>query len=143
MKIIWISILIAGIAAAQNPVQWTLSGAPAKPGRSTALLKAVIEPGWHLYGLYQLEDGPKATRIWVPEGQAFEAAGEVKSPKPLRTRDPNFNLEVEYYEGTAAFRIPVRLSTAPAAPLSVKVYFQSCNDKLCLPPRTVTVTAAR
>jgi thiol:disulfide interchange protein DsbD len=143
MRLLCLIIATAAISTAQNPIQWTLSLAPVKSGRATARLKGVIERGWYLYGLTQLEDGPKATRIWLPQGQAFQSSGELKSPKPLRKYDQNFNLDVEYYENEVTFQIPVRRDSAATSPLNVKVYFQSCNDKLCLPPRTVTVTAAK
>jgi thiol:disulfide interchange protein DsbD len=79
----------------------------------------------------------------VPDGRPFRAAGELKPPKPLRKYDQSFNLDVGYYDREATFRIPVRLDSASTAPLHGKVHFQACNDKLCLPPRTLTVITAK
>ena len=143
MRAVLLVTLFASVAAAQNPIAWSLTGAPSKPGRATVRLKAAIESGWHLYGMSQAEDGPKPTRIWLPEGQPYTAAGEVKAPKAQRERDVNFNADVEYYEREVVFQIPVKLDAPANAPLRVNVAFQTCNDKLCLPPRTVTVTASR
>jgi DsbC/DsbD-like thiol-disulfide interchange protein len=144
MKLLPLKIAFAAMAAAQNPIQWTLTGAPVKPGTTAAArLKATIEPGWHLYGLTQPPDGPKATTIWVSEGQPFRATGDVKAPKPLREHDQNFGVTVEFYEREVTFGIPVRREGSESAALHVNVRYQTCNDKLCLPPKTVSVSATQ
>jgi len=57
-------------------------------------------------------------------------------------QDPSFGMEVELFEGEAVFTVPVRV-TAGATPgaqkLVVSASYQTCNNKLCLPPRTVKV----
>ncbi len=135
-------------AAAPNPVSWKLENGPVKavkPGaRFTVKLLADIDEGWHMYSMKLLEDGPIPTRIWIGEGQPFQLAGAVAAPPPETVRDPNFNMEVEFYAGRAAFTLPVRVS--PQAPvgaqkLQVSASYQSCNEKMCLPPKTVKVEA--
>ncbi len=133
-------------AAPPNPVSWKLENGPAKavrPGaRFTVRLLAQIDEGWHMYSMKPLEDGPIPTRIWIGEGQPFQLAGSVGAPPPETVRDPNFNMEVEFYESRAAFTLPVRVSpqaSAGAHKLQVSASYQSCNDKICLPPKTVQV----
>ena len=51
-------------------------------------------------------------------------------------------MEVELYEGEAVFTLPVRVApgAAPGAQkLVVSASYQSCNNKICLPPKTVKV----
>ena len=133
-------------AASLNPISWRHQDAPSKtvrPGaRFTVKLVAEIEKGWHLYSMRPLEDGPIPTRIWISEGQQFELAGPVAAPRPQAVHDPNFDMEVEFYDGPTAFVLPVRAAskaTAGVQKLQVSVSYQSCNDKLCLPPRTVRI----
>jgi DsbC/DsbD-like thiol-disulfide interchange protein len=140
----------AGSASAQvplNPASWTLQ-VPAKPvapgGSLLATLSARIERGWHMYSITQLPGGPITTRVTVPEGQVFVLAGEVKGPKPIRKRDDVFGMDVEYYDNGADFSVPLKVAaSAPAGrqKLGVQVRYQMCNDKLCLPPRTVKTEA--
>jgi thiol:disulfide interchange protein DsbD len=59
--------------------------------------------------------------------------------------DRNFGVEVEYYEKSATFTVPVRI--LPQAPpgestLTVQVRFQTCNDRHCLPPTLVKMPVA-
>jgi hypothetical protein len=88
-------------------------------------------------------DGPIATRIWLGEGQPFRLAGNVKAAEPLLVQDASFNMEVETYEGEAFFILPLRV-TARSDPgsqiLLVSASYQSCNNKICLPPKTIKVS---
>jgi len=129
------------VVAAPEPVAWKLE--PVKPVRAGARfnvkLVAAIQAGWHLYSLKPMADGPIATRIWIGEGQPFTLAGAVQSPEPTTTNDPSFNMEVEYFEGETPFTLPVKAAAAGQHTLTVSASYQSCNDKLCLPPKTVRV----
>jgi DsbC/DsbD-like thiol-disulfide interchange protein len=103
-------------------------------------LQATVQDGWHLYSLKPMPEGPIPTRIWLAEGQPFALAGTIQAPDPQVMQDPSFGMEVELYEGEAVFTLPVRVS-AGVAPgqqkLVVSASYQSCNAKLCLPPKSV------
>jgi DsbC/DsbD-like thiol-disulfide interchange protein len=130
-----------------NPASWTLQ-VPAKPvavaGALTATLSARIERGWHMYSITQPPGGPITTRVSVPDGQPFALSGEVKGPKPVKKRDDVFAMDVEYYDEGADFSVPVKVApgTSPGKQkLTVQVRYQMCNDRLCLPPKTVKAEA--
>jgi thiol:disulfide interchange protein DsbD len=103
-------------------------------------LTAQIQDGWHIYGLRPVADGPAATRIWVADGMAVLPAGAVEGTDPQTIQDPTFNMEVQLYEGEVTFTVPLRLA-ATAAPgdlkFMVNASYQSCDNKICLPPKTV------
>jgi len=144
MKLLIALLAVAAIAAPPDPVAWKLDAAPAKPAKAgarlTATLTAEIQEGWHLYSMKEVQDGPVATRIWIPEGQPVQLAGPIKAAPPQVIHDPSFNMEVEQYEGRAEFTLPLR-ATATADKLTVNVSYQSCNNRICLPPKTVKVEA--
>ncbi len=134
------------VAAPADPVAWKLqsaSAAPVKPGaRFNVKLLASVQNGWHLYSMKPMAEGPIATRIWIAEGQPFSLAGGVQASDPQVVQDPTLGMEVELYEGEVQFTLPVKIApaTAPGAhPLVVNAAYQSCNDKICLPPKTVKV----
>lgn len=141
----------AGSPSAQgslDPISWALAvqppGATSAPGSTVTLaLTATIDDGWHLYATKLEPGGPLATSITIPEGQLFTAAGEIVEPLPASSFDGNFNKVLEYHEGKAVFSIPVKSATnAPVGKQTVKVSasYQTCNDRLCLPPRSVLVS---
>lgn len=144
------SILITlafGFAAfAQNPVSMTMSVSPgtvAAGGKGTARINASIGGGWNMYSVTQGGGGPIPTRITSGEGPF--TIGAVSGPKPKVKLDPNFGINTESYSGSAAFNVPFTVNAdAPAGPstLNIKVRYQVCNDTVCLPPKTVPLTAA-
>jgi DsbC/DsbD-like thiol-disulfide interchange protein len=149
-RLIWAGVACAALtlAAPADPVAWKLQDAPAKVkagARFDLKLVARIQEGWHLYSMKPAEEGPIPTRIWLADGQPLQLAGAIRAAEPEKVQDPSFGMEVELYEGEAEFTLPLRMAaTVPAGPLTVVVNasYQSCNNKVCLPPRTVKVEAA-
>ena len=146
-KLFFAAAMAACLAAAPaDPVAWKLQNPPAAPvkagARINVKLLAEVQDGWHLYSLKPMVEGPIPTRIWIAEGQPFSLAGAVQAPDPQVMQDASFGMEVELYEGEAVFTLPVRVApgAAPGAQkLVVSASYQSCNNKLCLPPKTVKV----
>lgn len=134
-------------AAPADPVAWKLDppAAAVKAGaRFNVKLVAAVQEGWHLYSLKPMAEGPLPTRIWIAGGQAFSLAGAVQSPAPQMMHDASFGMEVELYEGEAAFTLPVKVTPGTASGaqrLVVSASYQTCNNKVCLPPKTVKVEA--
>jgi tetratricopeptide (TPR) repeat protein len=134
----------------ENPITWRLKAeTPAralKLGETfTAQLTAQIAAGWHLYSSNQPPDGPRPTRVTLPAEQSFKLAGEIEAPPPQTALDENFGFETSFYENSATFTLPVRVAEDVQQgrhQLRVNAYFQTCNDRLCLPPKTVQLVAA-
>ena len=135
------------IAQNTNPVHLTIK----KDGTTQTVrsgdkfnisLVATIDEGWHLYSPDQPAGGPIPTHISVPDNKNFKLAGEIESPTPQVIFDPNFNLDTEFYEGEAVFVLPIEVlknALAGKNTLSVNFFYQTCNDKTCLPPKNLKV----
>ena len=132
-----------------DPVTWSLRIKRRSRGHKrgdTFEVEAVakIGHGWRLYSLKKIEGGPSPTLITVSGVEAFELSGEIRSPISLTDRDPNFAVEVEYFKQEATFTLPIKVrtnATPGSRELEIRVDFQTCNAKLCLPPKTVKVDA--
>ena len=146
-RLIVTAVMAATLAAAPaDPISWTVQDAsPAvvkAGGRVTVKLVARIDDGWHLYGMKPLPEGPIPTRIWIPEGQPFALAAAVEAARAQTVHDPSFGMEVEIYKRQAVFTLPVRVAgNAAAGPqkMLVNASYQTCDNKICLPPKTVKV----
>ncbi len=142
--------LLPGVVGAQSsadsPVRWSAQ-APAGPVRPGAQFEVKVEArlddNWHMYSLTQPPGGPIASRITLPSDQPFEMAGPVRQSPPKREFDPNFNIETEIFETSAEFRLPIKVA-ASATPgdydVRLQAFFQVCNDRTCLPPRSLPFT---
>ncbi|MDQ6785693.1 MAG: thioredoxin family protein [Acidobacteriota bacterium] len=136
------------ICFAQNPVSWSLeSGAKGKTLKSgekfKAKLKANIEENWHLYAVEQPEGGPFPTKISIAENLPFKIEGKTESPAPVTKFEPTFQIDTKFFEKQAEFNLPISATgDAKADDLAVNVKYQVCDDKVCLPPKTVKVSFA-
>jgi hypothetical protein len=131
--------------AAKPPVQWRVKNAPAKgvkPGAKFSLtIEGQIDPGWHLYTLEEPAGGPVATIVGLTEGDPADLL-RVEAGKPKILPDPLFNVPTGFFEGTADFTLHLQMNndaTPGTSTLHILVRYQSCNDRLCLPPHTDTV----
>jgi thiol:disulfide interchange protein DsbD len=136
--------LLPALAQGPNNVKWSLKLDPASaaPGSKVlARLEGQIDPGWHVYSMSSA--GAIPTTIKIAPNAALGKERIFQSP-PKKAFDPNFNLDTETYEGSAVFLLELRLkpdAAAGASEISAEVRFQTCNDKVCIPPRRRTVNA--
>ncbi len=132
-------------AQTEKPIQWSLQVAPktfAAGGKFTAQLTARIAPGWHLYALEEIPNGPRPTRITLAAKQPFQLSGDIAAPAPRVKFDENFGVETQVYEKAVTFGVPIKIvATAKSGQtkLVVQTRYQVCNEQICLPPKTVTV----
>ena len=138
--------------AAQTPVHWVVAPVQAVVRNGTVSnvkIDATIQPGWHIYSITQPPGGPYATRISVPDGQPFVAAGNPRALlQPHVAFDSAFKMNVQLHEKAASFDVPVRFTGKAAAgkaatgdSVHVNVRYQVCNASLCLPPQTARLVA--
>ena len=66
------------------------------------------------------------------------------SPEPERDFDEAFSQVTAFYKETATFRVPLAIATQAkpgAGTIAFDISFQACDGRMCLPGRTVRVTA--
>jgi len=147
-----ILLLVACVAAdgksiSNRPVAWTVR--PDKALMRTdgllrgVILRATIKPGWHVYSLTQTRGGPVPMKVQLDPSPPFTLSPAVVGPRPQRSFDSNFGIETETYSGTADFHVPIAVAenVDPAGGVvTVRVRYQACSDKVCMPARTETLT---
>lgn len=121
-----------------DPVKWEFSVEKIAEGEYDIVASASIQEGWHVYSQKIADDGPIPTTFYLVdgEGNAIEtAAGE---PRAVTEYDPQFEMDLMWFEEIAAFRIP--FSGESGQKVSGMVSFMTCNDSMCLPPEDVDFT---
>lgn len=137
------------VAQAQGPaqsVQWSAATKPAgtvaRGGKLSIELSASVLTGWHVYGFTQSPGGPIPLKIAIDDNPVLLGAGAISGTAPVKKHDAAFDLDIESYTGVFTLRVPVQvkeLSVSGRQDVSVAVRFQACNDRTCLPPKTVHV----
>jgi DsbC/DsbD-like thiol-disulfide interchange protein len=135
--------------AAAQTVNWTVTASPAEAvkqgGRVTLTLRGEIADGWHVYALKQLPNGPTPLRVTLDQNAVAVASGAPAGSPATRIHDPGFDLDTQYYSHAFSVTLPLQLAAHAAGgpqQIPVSVRFQTCNDRICQPPKTVHLSAA-
>ncbi|MDP7037342.1 MAG: protein-disulfide reductase DsbD family protein [Candidatus Marinimicrobia bacterium] len=102
-------------------------------------IHAELDKGWHIWGIYNVPEGPIPTTIETVD-EKVKKAGQVGEPEPVVAYDEGFETDIPYHEKSVTFTLPVLLedSINPGqAEIMVSVQYQTCNERICLPPKTV------
>jgi thiol:disulfide interchange protein len=147
----WGSLALAAVGsplvAQEHPIQFALrspkNAVPVRDGDTLAIeIHSTIPVGWHLYSLTEPPGGPIATTIGVGPASLAALGGTIRSPMPTIALDPNFGIQTEWYHDSVSFQVPVRI-VSPALPgkarVDVRIGYQTCNDRYCLPPTEDTI----
>lgn len=123
-----------------SPVSWAFTSKKISDKLYELHLVATIQPGWHLYA----QDQPKDA-IAQPTSFAFNAHplikynGKVKEKGKLeKYKDEKLGVAANQYSDKVEFVQTVQLKGAVKTNVSGKLEYQTCDDKKCLPPKTVT-----
>ena len=139
------AILVVAVlsAVAQRPVHvhWTSEIKNTSPTEGTISWTAVIDEGWHIYGMTMPKVGPDAvmpqlTTFTVEPAPGLELIGEPTPSVPAETKfDASLKLNIPMWEGTVTFTQPFKLSSGTTgANIKGRIEYMACTDKSCTPP---------
>lgn len=125
---------------AQNPISWTFSSKKIADKIFELHLTANIQYGWHLYSQDQPEDAIAVpTSVTLNNNPLLKPDGKVKEVGKLeKFKDKTLGISANQYSEKVDFVQVVKLRSTARTNVSGTVEFQTCNDKKCLPPKTVT-----
>lgn len=134
------AVLISAGAYAQieHPVTWAYAAKKTSATEATLLLKATIQPGWHIYSLNVKEGGPIKTSFTFAKSKDYELIGKPVEPKPVTKYEESFKMDVSYFEKEVIFQQKIKLKHgASASAVKGQLEYMVCNDKKCLPPEDI------
>jgi hypothetical protein len=108
-------------------------------------LQASILDGWHVYSLKQAAEGPTPLFVGLDANPVAIADGPVSESTPTKIFEPAFGAETHIFSKSFTITVPVRLKSRAATgeqKIPVSVRFQTCNGRVCQPPKTVHLSAA-
>lgn len=126
-------------AEASAPIVWRGSARMTSATEGVITLTAMMQKGWHLYGMQMPADGPQSTVVKFEPQNGVAYVGKLKVNKaPIKKMEEMFGTEVEFWEDTVTFTRKFKLSSKKVdlKPIVVSVSFMGCNDETCLPPST-------
>jgi thiol:disulfide interchange protein DsbD len=116
-----------------HPVKWSYGFKKLSTTEAVVMLKADIEPGWHIYNTAQADGGPvKTSFVFLPSSE-YSLTGSISEPSPITKYEKAFEMNVSYFENSVIFRQVVSLNKASTI-IKGTLRFMVCNDKQCLLP---------
>lgn len=125
-------------AQLQDPVKWNYSATKKSDKEYTITISATLAPDWHIYSMHTPNGGPVATTFNFKRNPLVSIDGRTTENGTLNTmHDEIFGVDVKYFSQTVTFAQSVKLKSPVKTNLSGTIKYMVCNDKMCLPPKTV------
>ena len=146
MKAVLLSIFLFGAmgVSAQSPVSWTFTSKKLVDNTYEIKMTATMEKGWHLYSQEQPDDavaGP--TTFTITSNPLIELVGKIKeNGKMQKFHDKELGISANQYSQKVEFVQTIKLKGKVKTSFNGSVEYQTCDDKKCLPPKTVNFKVA-
>jgi len=142
--LIALAVFTGSLVFAQNPVGWTFSSKKVGNNLYELHLTANIQPGWHLYAQNQPEDAIAIpTTFTFSKNPLLDLNGNVKEVGKLeKYKDDKLGISAHQYSDKVDFVQVVKVKGAVKTNVNGKLEYQTCDDKKCLPPKSVNFSIA-
>lgn len=134
------------IASAQiaSPVNWKFASKKISDNVYEIQMTADIQDGWHLYSQTQPKDAIAIpTSFNFNKNPLLQLDGKTKEQgKMEKFSDKELGVSANQYSKQVVFVQRVVLKGKAKTAVTGKVEFQTCDDKKCLPPKTVNFTVS-
>ena len=126
-------------AQPMSPVSWAFASKKISENIYELQLIATIQSGWHLYSQVQPNDAiAQPTSFNFNKNPLVDLDGKVKEIGKLeKYKDAKLDISANQYSQKVTFVQKVKVKGKVKTNVSGKLEFQTCDDKKCLPPKTV------
>jgi hypothetical protein len=127
-----------------NPVTWTFTAIRKNDKMYEVQLKATIQARWHLYSQKQPDDAiAQPTSIKFNANPLFSLEGKIdEDGKMEKFSDKTLGISANQYSDFVVFIQKIKLKAKAKTNITGTVEFQTCDDKKCLPPKTIPFSIA-
>tara|TARA_B100000989_G_scaffold32074_2_gene20447 strand:+ start:126 stop:2192 length:2067 start_codon:yes stop_codon:yes gene_type:complete len=135
-------IVAPACAQIEDPVDWDFGLYPSEQqGLHDLVIHAEVDTCWHIYSQdNNPDDGPVPTEFGFEWPTGLIPQGSVQECTPIEEYDPNFMLDLKFFEEHVYWRQTVDLSEVEKdAVIQGYVYFMVCDERMCLPPEEVPI----
>lgn len=129
----------------EDPVTWDVALYPSEEaGLHDLVVHASVDACWHIYSQdNDPNEGPVPTMFELELPSGVQAMGNVEECTPIEEYDPNFMMDLKYFEEEVFWHQRLDLSGANSADtLKGYVVFMVCDASMCLPPEEIPIAVA-
>ncbi|MDQ6610262.1 MAG: protein-disulfide reductase DsbD N-terminal domain-containing protein, partial [Bacteroidota bacterium] len=105
-------------------------------------MAATLQSGWHLYSQTQPKDAiAQPTSFKFNNNPLLQFDGAVKEVGKMEMfTDKELGVSANQYSKQVVFTQRIKLKSKAKTAITGKLEYQTCDDKKCLPPKTVNFT---
>lgn len=122
------------------PVSWSATYTQLSGNEGEIVFTARIDPKWHIYSQRPTDAGPIPTSFSITPAPGIQLLGAVEETGAHEEYVPAFEAKVFVFEKEAVFRQKIRRSSTASQHIGSSVEYMTCNDRQCLPPKTVELS---
>jgi DsbC/DsbD-like thiol-disulfide interchange protein len=120
---------------AQNPVSWSAVYKSLSATEGEIIITGNIEKGWHTYSQRPTDAGPIPTSFTFTPSKSYKLKGKTEESDAHEEFVKAFDAKIYVFTGKAEFHQKITV-TGKNFTIPVKIEYMSCNDMMCLPPKT-------
>ncbi len=137
-------LCMLAVNAQLSPVTWSFTANKVSDKIYEVHMKATIQSGWHLYSQSQPSDAiVNPTTFTINANPLFTKEGKIKEVGKMELmKDVTLGISANQYSRSVDFVQKIKLKGNVKTNLNGNVEYQTCDDKKCLPPKTVNFSIA-
>lgn len=138
------ALLTISVQAQINPVSSSFSAKKIADKTYEVQMVATMQTGWHLYSQSQPDDAIAIpTTFTITPNPLFTLDGKIKEVGKMEVmNDKDLGVSANQYSKTVTFVQKIKLKANVKTNFKGNVEYQTCDDKKCLPPKTVNFDIA-
>ncbi len=137
--ILFLLLTVKLFAQSTDPVQWNSIVKKIDANTYEIHLTASVQGSWHLYSQHTPAGGPVPTTVAFTKNPVVITVGEVKEiGEAVTKREEVFGIDVKYFSRIVDFVQLVKTKGKIKTNMTGSVKYMVCNEKECLPPKTVS-----
>lgn len=125
---------VVAIARIETPVRWAQGSKRINATETMVLLRARIQPGWHIYSQNVKEGGPIKTSFTFTPAKTYKLVGKTIEPAPKTKYESSFKMNVGYFEKEVIFQQKIKIKSTSSTAVKGVLEYAVCNKIGCLPP---------
>lgn len=144
LLLIFSLFLFGSSAYAQSDVvEWKFESKKLADKKYEVKLIALVKNPWHIYSTTTPDGGPLPTKISFTKNPLTAFDGKIKEVGKLESHfEEVFDIDTKYFNNKVEFVQVVNVKGNAKTNLSGTVEFMACNDKECLPPKSIPFSIA-
>jgi thiol:disulfide interchange protein DsbD len=142
--LILIAFLTGTAGFAQSDiVQWKFESKKLADKKYEVKLIAMVKDPWHIYSTTTPDGGPLPTKISFTKNPLTALDGSLKEVGKLETHfEKVFDVDTKYFNDKVEFVQVVNVKGNAKTNLAGTVEYMTCNDRECLPPKSIPFSIA-